>query len=137
MTLTEDQIDHPIVTENVGIEKVLNAIESINGTEISFFILEANNGDYLQCAGNQNDLVIEFREHKNDTFKHFVIGPKKKLISPLKVVWLSIECKVGPIKIHDTEPFSKNGVKEIFKEFYHSQKLPAYVNFRNITKMFV
>ena len=137
LILTEDQIDDTLTTENVGIVRVLNAIESINGAEISFVILETSNGDYLQCAGNSNNLTIEFREHKNDKFKHFVIGPSKKETSPLKVSWLSLECKVGPFTLHDSEIFNKNSAKEVFKEFYHSQQLPKYLNFRNVTKKFV
>lgn len=137
MILTQDQIGDPAITDNITIEQLKKAIDSIDGQHISFIVLENSNGDYLQCAGTDAHLTIELRKHFEDKFKHYVVGPNKENKSPLNVTWSIIECKVGPIHVHDTEVMSKDDVKTIFGAFLSTGEASTHLNLRNVTKKFV
>ena len=137
MTLTQDQPGDPTITDNVTIDQLQKAIDSIDGQHISFIVLENTKGDYLQCAGTDSHLTVEFRQNFEDRFKHYVLGPKKENKSPLDVTWSIIECKVGPIHVHDSEVLNKDDVKTIFGAYLSTGVVSAHLNLRNVTKKFV
>lgn len=110
-------------------------ISTLNGDSISFCILESPNGDYIQCAGSVDKMTIELRIYNNSSFKHYRLGyiTKKKLF---KNVWSTIDCKVGPIRVHDNEVLELSDALSIFKGFFIGNNLTKEYNRRNITKDF-
>lgn len=136
MTLTEDDIVQPLETTNaswVAIEESLHRMDSYSKSYVVLTDLES--GSFLQCAGSSTRLSIELRIYTNQSFKHYVIG-KSRNRSPLSVTWSSIECKVGPIQVHDSEILTIDDALKIFSRFYTVKDAPVDYSKRNVTKMY-
>ena len=110
-------------------------LENLNHVKGGFVNLENLNGDYIQCAGHESALTIEYRINLRPGFKHFVIG-KGENKSPLKVNWRILNTKVGEIMVHEEEVLKLEDAKIVFKEFFENNRIPENLNKRNITKMF-
>ena len=54
--------------------QVEDAIRKIDNETNCFAILTASTGDYLQCAGGQSAVTLEFRQIREGGFRHFVLG---------------------------------------------------------------
>lgn len=136
MKITIDNTPQPIEIEKPDWQSIEKAISMLNSSTISFCILESENGDYLQCAGDKDRLTIEIREYNGDYFKHFRFGKTrhKRLIHPR---WTSIDCKVGPIKVYDYEVLDSNDANLIFFDFFNKNGLFKPYNKREITKNFI
>jgi len=52
--------------------EVEEGLTQLNSTDPSFAILEAANGDYIQAAGNPDEMTVEWRRFEPDSFQHFV-----------------------------------------------------------------
>ena len=135
MTFSEDDFQKQIDTVNPTWKYILKSLNNIDPDFKSYYILTDESSSYIQCAGSKKRLVIEHRKRHGETFKHCVLGNKKNENS-ISVVWKHIECKVGPISIHDNEVLTINDAIKIFKAFYEKQDLPQIYNYRNITKQF-
>lgn len=134
--LTIDSEKQPITFNNPEWELVENSILKMDGSNVSFCLLELANGDYIQCAGSIEKLTVENREYLDHEFKHFRYGKRKKL-SIDKLVWTTINCKVGPIRIHKNEHLRSEDAISIFSDFYYSKDIKDDFRKRNITKDFV
>lgn len=114
------------------IEKELH---SLDGKNNGFITLANRNEDFVQVAGNQNHLTIEYRNNLENGFKHYVLGLGGNK-SPLKVTWISLETTIGNIRIHKEEVMNIDDAVAVFKEFFLNGSLPDRYNKRNITKLF-
>ena len=135
MTLTEDDIIQPIETANASWLAIEESLLRMDSDSKSYVVLtDIESRSYLQCAGSPTRLSIELRIYSNQTFKHYILG-KSKNKSPLLVTWSTIECKVGPIRIHDTEVLTMNDALKLFSKFYTDIDVPTDYSKRNVTKM--
>jgi len=111
-------------------------LKKLDGITNGYLILENDNGDYIQCAGQTEMLTIEYRLNSKPKFKHYVIG-KGKNKSPLKVNWTVLRTTVGEIMVHNEEVLNLDDAELIFKEYYENQTVPIELNKRNVTKLHV
>jgi hypothetical protein len=74
-------------------------------------------------------------KYEKNKFKHFVIG-KGQNKSAINTVWSQIDCRVGPILIHENEVLTIIDSIEIFKAFYNNEVLPSTYKKRNVTKQY-
>ena len=115
--------------------QIEKSLREIDEDTCCFFILTADTGSYLQCAGGQFAVTLEFREMLNGSFKHFVLG-KGQVTGALKTIWTTIDCRVGPIRIHKDEILTLADAIAAFAHFFEkSAVLPALTR-RNVTKHF-
>jgi len=114
------------------IEHLLKQIDPISKT---YFILEADSGSYIQCAGGPAELVIEYRDVMEKGFKHYVLG-KGEVKSALKTVWRSIVCSIGNLSVHDDEVLTCEDALITFKYFFENISIPYTYKKRNITREF-
>lgn len=136
MTFTEDDIINPIETENATWDCIQHALSKIHPVSKSFFVItNPDTGSYIQCAGSAERLTAEIRKYGSCGFRHYVIG-KGGNISPLKVVWTTIESKVGTIQVHDTEVLKIEDAETLFYSFYTTGDVPEVFTKRNITKLY-
>jgi hypothetical protein len=136
MQLTIDNISEPKVINNPIWKDIEDAISLIDGHWKSFLILDhPDTGDYLQCAGNQEGLTVEYRYHASLKFRHYRLG-KSKNHSPLLNEWHSLDCKIGPILILKEELLTVPEVATIFEQYFHSQVVDPQYTRRNVTKLF-
>ncbi len=120
---TEFSTDSPTLTAIDG------AVDDLHS--LTFMIIENERGDYIQCTGDHQTIIIEARFYSNGSFKHFVIGHHA-----MSKTWHYIQTKVGLITVLGHEKMSIDDVRDLFKHFCsQSEILPSY-NKRNITKRF-
>lgn len=137
MTFTEDNNIDSIETQNPDWNKIDLSLKLIDPLIKTFFVLTNDFGSYIQCAGSKDRLAIELREFESQNiFKHFVIG-KGGNTNPLKTIWTQIDCRVGPIRIHDNEVLTIKDAIDLFNIFFNSEKIPLTYKKRNVTKQFV
>jgi hypothetical protein len=115
--------------------QIEDSLRQIDSEECCFLILTADTGRYLQCAGGPLGVTLEFRETLNDKFRHFILG-KVQVASALKTIWSTIDCRVGPIRVHKGEVISLNEAIEAFRYFFQNADVPADLTRRNVTKHF-
>ena len=136
MTLTEDDIIQPLETADANWLAIEESLFRMNSDSKSYVVLtDPESGSYIQCAGSVKRLSIELRIYSNQTFKHYVIG-KSKFINPLSVSWATIECRVGPIRVHDSEVLTIDDACKLFSKFYAGIDTPPDYSKRNVTKMY-
>jgi hypothetical protein len=134
MTFSEDNIQKQVDTVNPTWEFIQSSLNNIDPILKSYCIL-SDDPSYVQCAGSKERLCIEYRKLYGETYKHFVVGNKKNENST-SIIWTQINCKVGPIRIHDNEVLTIDDAIKIFKAFYEGKGLPEIYNLRNTTKQF-
>jgi hypothetical protein len=96
--------------------KIEQCLKQINRDKNCYFILTADSGNYIQCAGSYDEISIEYRELSKNGFKHYVLG-MGHIESPLKTIWHTINCKIGPIRIHKNEVLTLEDALATFKFF--------------------
>lgn len=135
MKLTIDNKIEPKVIENPDWSIIEKSLSQLDNLTISFCILEMDNGDYIQCAGGVDRLTIEIRKYAEQNFKHYRIGllKQKKIF---KNVWATIDCKVGPIRVHNYEVLELNDAIALYLDFFKGNVLNDKYNKRNITRDF-
>jgi hypothetical protein len=129
-----------LVFEDNGIEQTIETVterdieevlKKLDGTKFPYAILESDNGNFIQCAGGKDSLVVEVRLFFGDSFKHFVVGRKN-----ISKVWHTVYCKIGPIRVLGHEELNLECALEIFKDFCANNNVMIEYNMRNITKQF-
>ncbi|MEP0458742.1 hypothetical protein [Nonlabens sp.] len=111
---------------------IQDAIKNI----VTHLILTNKNGDYVQCIGNAQELIIEYRVNSNLKFKHFVIG-RGENISPLKVTWVVLQTTSGEIMVQQEEILNISDAEIVFEEFYNNNTISGNFNKRNVTKLYL
>lgn len=120
---------------NPSKEQVADSLRQIDGETCCFFILTSESGSYIQCAGGQFGVTLEFREISGDKFKHFVLG-KGKAMNPLKTIWSTVDCRIGPIRVHQEEVLTLDDAIDAFTYFIKTAEvLPGLIK-RNVTNQF-
>ena len=133
MYLTIDNNSEVLTILDPPWTKVEESLKQIDPTTKCYFILTSDSGSYIQCAGSKETLTIELRETKDDTFKHYVIG-KGDGENSLGTVWQTIDCRVGPIRVHGNEVLDLNDAVVNFKWFFSDSKQLTEYRKRNVSK---
>lgn len=134
MILQEDDIGQNKEKVNPNWIDIEVSLDSLDDKNKGFVILTDDTDSYIQCAGGQNSLVIEYRKYDSNDFEHYVIG-YGELKSPMKSVWTRLNCKVGPITVLKDEVLSIKEAKEVFRRFFEQKGIPEEFNKRNVTKL--
>lgn len=129
MNLTFEKNGVQFQTESPTSQDLEKVIADINA--LTYAILENKNGDYIQCTGSDNGLVIEARFYDQHAFKHFVLGNRK-----MSKIWHTVHTKVGPIRILAHEKMNIDNAKELFSYYYFNASVFQAYNKRDITKQF-
>ena len=117
---------------NPKLEYIEKLIDKIDGTEISFLILEDEFGSYIQGLGNQDRLTVEFRKKEKGIHKHFVLSKKKSgLIKRRKQA--IIKTSTGIVKVLKEDILNTTDLKVIFESFYNFGDVPNEYYKRDIT----
>lgn len=101
--------------KNPSLEMILENLKEINPSIKSFFILENESGDLIQCAGTKLRLTIEYK-HSNIISKLGIEKDNKELIS--------INYSAGPITVQRNEVLTVSDAIKTFESFYKTGKIP-------------
>ena len=104
------------------------AFNYLNPERNSFYILQAPNGDYIQCGGSKEQCTIELRRFHNGGYNHYVLGrafPSNKLTE--------IPMSHGGVKVQENEVFRHWDAIELFKRFFAGEDFPEDIIFREVS----
>lgn len=133
MIFEQDEITATSGSVNPDWETIVLALQQIDPDKKAFFNLSRDPDNYIQCAGSEECLTVEWRTSENGIYKHFVFGKEKP---DNMVVWTQINCRVGPIRIHTNEVLAIEDALCLFNSFYKNEAFPAMYVKRNVSKLF-
>jgi hypothetical protein len=133
MYLTIDNNSEELKIHNPDWTQVEQSLLKIDSMTNCYLILTSESESYIQCAGSKEKLTIEIRENSCDTVRHYVLG-KGEVKSPLRTIWQIIECRVGPIRVHDNEVLNVMDALTAFKSFFEKSIVLTEYKKRNVTK---
>jgi hypothetical protein len=113
--------------------QIERSLIEIDPTTNCYLTLASDSRSYIQCAGSQEELTIEIRESKDTTFSHYVVG-KGEVKSALRTVWQVINCRAGPIRVHENEVLKLTDALNTFRSFYSKSMLSTEYKKRNVSK---
>ena len=126
----------PQTIDNPSFQKIETCILQVDGQNHSFMILEKEENDYIQCAGNKYHLTVEIRQKRGEKFKHYIIGTGE-IKSSLKSSWVMINCRVGPIRVKKEELLNKNDAIELFRCFFLNEPFSDRFYKRDVTRKII
>lgn len=105
------------------------AFNYLNSQNNSFYILEHENGDYIQCGGCKKACCVELRRYEKDgTYKHYIIGRDIGTDSPAV-----IEMSGGAVNVRERDVLSHWEAIDLFKSFFAGEPLPSGYSLRELT----
>jgi hypothetical protein len=98
-------------------KEALNKLDSNNN---SFYILEHEKGDYVQCGGSHAACTVEIRVyHGPKDYRHFVVGRANGSETPG-----SVKMSGGIVEVKNREVLSAEEAAELFEHFLAGKEFP-------------
>ncbi len=124
--------NHFLEEQDTDIDFVLNFLNQMVSETSSYCTLSFSVNHYIQCAGSNKKLTVEFRKTMDNGFKHFVVGEKSLFKYETKVPYSG-----GNIKVKSNEILNSKQAKEIFTSFINDNNIPTSYILRETTEMFL
>lgn len=97
--------------------EVLNQLDAKKN---SFYILEHDDGNYMQCGGSKKACTVEFRVYESrNKYQHFVVGHADRSHQDT-----CVEMSGGVVSVEKGEVLSAVEAAELFDLFVAGKKLP-------------
>lgn len=102
------------------------AFNYLNPESNSFYILEHESGNYIQCGGSKQACCVELRIYSDSgSHKHYVVGRKNGSDEAA-----TIHMSAGVVNVRQREVFSHWEAIELFKRFYAGEPFPPKFSLR-------
>jgi hypothetical protein len=102
------------------------AFNYLNPESNSFYILEHENGSYMQCGGSKEACCVEWRTYQpNGSYQHFVIGRTAGSDKPA-----AVKMSAGVVNVLEREVLRHWEAIELFKRFFAGEPLPTEYTLR-------
>ncbi len=102
------------------------AFNYLNSENNSFYLLEQDNGNYIQCGGSKEECTVEVRINNADgTYCHYVIGREDGATEPA-----TIEMSDGSVTVEQREVFRHWDAIDLFKCFFAGEEFPPEFSLR-------
>jgi len=97
------------------------AFNYLNPESNSFYILEHENGNYIQCGGSKHACTVEVRLYECDgSYKHYTVGHKNGANAET-----AVEMSHGAVKVEQREVLNHWQAIELFKCFFAGEDFPS------------
>ena len=102
---------------DLAFEEVLNKLDPKKN---SFYILEHDNGNYMQCDRAKATCTVEFRTYESPKkYKHYVVGHADG-----STATASVKMSGGGVSVHKGEVLNAAEAAELFALFFAGKKFP-------------
>lgn len=117
--------------EHITWKNLDSYIDVLNETTIATYFIFENEAGFLQCAGADDEFIVEFRDVDENDFHHFILGkePITKKRQTFNYGGVSRE-------LFGYEVLSIDDVTYILESFYQHHMVPREYLMRNISKEF-
>ena len=97
------------------------AFNYLNSENNSFYILEHENGNYIQCGGSKKACTVELRIYdRNGSHKHYVVGHRDGSTDPA-----TVQMSDGVVNVQQREVLNHWEAIDLFKGFFAGEDVPA------------
>lgn len=104
------------------------AFNYLNPETNSFYLLERDGQDYIQCGGEKLACTVEVRRYREDgSYTHSVVGHQQGDTTPTK-----IRMSDGGVTVEKREVLTHWEAIELFKCFFENQAFPAEYRLREV-----
>ena len=80
----------------------------------SFYILERDNGCYIQCGGSKKACTVEIRHYLPDgSYRHYVVGRKDRSTAPA-----TVQMSAGVVNVQEREVLDHWQAIRLFERFF-------------------
>ena len=127
------EVDNSVLYKsNPDKEFIITYLKQMNNKTSSFCTLSLNDHHYVQCAGEKDKMIIEYRKPHELQFYHFVLGKGSN-----KIENSSIKYSGGNIELKKNEILNYNDACMIFECFFEGKDFSSEYVFREISSMFL
>jgi hypothetical protein len=106
------------------------AFNYLNAEKNSFYILEHEKGNYIQCGGSKTACCVETRVYSEDgSYQHSVIGHGTGSDMPT-----AIQMSAGVVNVLKREVLSHWEAIELFKKFFAGEPFPEEFSSREVER---
>lgn len=103
---------------DLAFEEVLN---NLDPKDNSFFILEHDSGNYMQCGGSKAMCTVEFRAYESPTkYRHYVVG---RAAGSTATAFVSMSG--GGVSVQQGEVLNTAEAAELFAHFFVGKRVPT------------
>ncbi len=96
------------------------AFNYLNSETNSFYILEHENGNYIQCGGSKQACTVEIRIYEHDgSYRHYAVGQKNGAESET-----TVQMSHGAVRVEQREVLTHWEAIELFKCFFAGEDIP-------------
>ena len=103
------------------------AFNYLNPETNSFYILEAPNGDYIQCGGSKKACTVEVRYFENNEHTHYVIGHCNGPTGDA-----TVQMRDGAVSVKENEVLQHWEAIDLFKCFFAGEPFPKHFALREV-----
>jgi hypothetical protein len=104
------------------------AFNYLNPDRNSFYILERDGRDYIQCGGEKRACTVEVRRFRPDgTYSHSVVGHAEGDPTPT-----TIQMSAGGVTVETREVLTHWEAIDLFTCFYEHREFPAHYRLRDV-----
>jgi hypothetical protein len=114
-------------------EAIADSLRRISPRGPGVFSLTRDDGSYVQVAGATFRLTVEYRQERNGSFRHFVLGTEANADRTRK----QINSRSGQINLLANEVLTVDDAIVVFRCFYEMGNMPDGYSLRDDTARFV
>jgi len=97
-----------------------DALNKLDPKLNSFYILEHDNGNYIQCGGSNAECTVELRVYDGpNQYKHYVLGHAEGSTQAA-----SVKMSAGAVRVQKSEVLNAVEAAELFRLFFDGKKFP-------------
>ena len=97
------------------------AFNYLNPVSNSIYILEHENGNYIQCGGGKKACTVEIRIYGPDrSYKHYAVGRRNGSSAPA-----TVQMSGGVVNVEERELLNHWHAIELFKCFFSGDEIPS------------
>lgn len=98
------------------------AFNYLNPETNSFYLLEASNGNYIQCGGSKERCTVECRFYHENGHDHFVLGKRDEPETPTEITMSG-----GVVNVLEREVFRHWDAIDLFGQFFAGVDFPPEI----------